>query len=831
MDCVYFLKIDYNEVKKGLNDMKFKKVLIAPALFMLLTMASCGQQDAPVSLPTSAHEKVQFALNGVEKSLKANNFAKNKAPNKGQRRASEPTSATLNTIWNALENKGVEDQPDVGYNDTPLIQFQYLKALYEETGDDFLFNVKYSHTFTGVIYYDFTADEEASGEEYKNDYNFVFSVLINIDDNDLITANVGFDITFTANNDVRHECMYAELELDYDMDNANPNFVFTMRDITDLLEYPNEEERQVTAEYNYINVRDNRINEYRKYCVQAKEGFDHYEDEDFKYKYAALKGFKNSTSYKLSDPFIKDNELKEAVIVGVGLKETLESYKSFYLINGEENGKIATVVNRFNQILGKDFIYHLAESGADEEWESHEEPPSQGNTFLWFMKENNYYDSFGFADDFCLQQLFAEYKVAILRDDYELIDLIEDPMRFNIKVKSRSYPETKWIDVNNPYMMFSELVVESGYIYKDSAFMYLDMDVSLKEDPNIKIPFSVELNVKNEDMARELARTWPKDYLDLHIFIKDVIPQFQGNNVYFGPGFREEYHDGQVVIDGKKGYVNLYNATTSEVKDYADALVNAHGFQAKVDFYSGDVSYYHKRVNDNYILKIYLAYPNGKEETIPAISFEFEENVVPETSIRDYVSSLINDDDVSVPEFTASNEYMVLEDYQDKNKIRIPNVTCEEAMDYVASFGDYGFRVVREEYRTYAIIYLHGKFIMIDCPYEKGFSVYVTPVLFSFVGLNGNWDEKNEDHVFTDFQINNNMEYGPFPFVFKYKYNFQNGEAFKVILNHDWAQGSYGYERYFFGDKPDDNIHPEGEYNNIQIVQGKAYDIAITFAL
>lgn len=808
--------------------MRFKSVPLISALFTCLSLVSCGAGGDTPSLPTSKQEKVQFAFNGVEKSLKNVNTSSRGLARKNLR-SSEPTTNTLTTIWNALEDQGSASQPDIGYNDTPLIQFQYLKALYEESKDSFEFNTKYSHTLTGTIYFDFDSDEEKQGEQYLQNYNFIFSVSLNIDENDFIFADVGFDITFTHLTEVRHEYMYAELQLDYDMQDNDPTFTFIMRDVTDLLEFPNENERLLNTEYNYIDVQKNIIKEWRKFGIASKTGFNNYQSEDFVSKYSVLTGFKNNKNYKITDPFVKNDDLKEAVIIGLGLKDTVSSYKSFYSLPGQENSKIQTVVDKFNRISGKDFVYHLAESGADEEWESHQEEPVTHNQWLALKKGEDYCDSIQYLEDFPIQNIYNDYKVVLLQDDYEVVDVIGDWTKVYVKFKSDCYPETNWIEIKNNNLMFSDVIKESGYKYREDGYMSISMDIVLGSNLNVKVPNPIEISLFNEEVAKELAKSWPSDYLNLHIFEQNAIPPLLGDNIYYDVRFMEKYEEGELKIDGKEGYIALHDCSSSKVEEYADELINVHGFKEKIDFYSQTVSYYYKRINNDYILKLTLA--SSKEDEARSIHFEFVEDVVPETSISEYLTSLMNNEDITLPEFTYSSEYSIYEDYKDGNVIRIPEATTENIREYIRSLSSYGFSILEDDYSIRALQYLDRKMYSVYSENGHLVRVNVTPMVFSFVGLGDNWDQYNEEHVFIDFVINEKAIQDENKLSFVYKYRFNNEESFKVILNHDWAQGSYGYEQLEMGDKPDENLRSQGEYQNIQVVEGKAYNVIITFAL
>jgi hypothetical protein len=106
--------------------------------------------------------------------------------------------------------------------------------------------------------------------------------------------------------------------------------------------------------------------------------------------------------------------------------------------------------------------------------------------------------------------------------------------------------------------------------------------------------------------------------------------------------------------------------------------------------------------------------------------------------------------------------------------------------------------------------------------------------VFSFVGVGGNWDISNTDYVFTD--------YHPFEIEggyrsFKKTMTFSDNETFKIICNHDWAQGEFNFSHIDFFDpsgeneKLNANFEPESEYQNIKVLEGGTYEVTIKFAL
>ena len=83
-----------------------------------------------------------------------------------------------------------------------------------------------------------------------------------------------------------------------------------------MLAYPNEIERKATAEYDYVQVEKSAIKQWRKFGVTSKTQLSDYKNEDFVYKYAVLRGFREGHAYKITNSFAKNDRLKTAVIDG-----------------------------------------------------------------------------------------------------------------------------------------------------------------------------------------------------------------------------------------------------------------------------------------------------------------------------------------------------------------------------------------------------------------------------------------------------------------------------------------------------------------------------------
>jgi hypothetical protein len=111
-----------------------------------------------------------------------------------------------------------------------------------------------------------------------------------------------------------------------------------------------------------------------------------------------------------------------------------------------------------------------------------------------------------------------------------------------------------------------------------------------------------------------------------------------------------------------------------------------------------------------------------------------------------------------------------------------------------------------------------------------------TPIVFSFVGIMNNWDEKNTDYEFetaTTEYIGLNESF----LIFTYDITFKENDSFKVVINHDWAKGEFSYNQLStepeeHGGKIDETpyysyFESEGEYHNIKVLHAGTYRVKL----
>ncbi len=360
--------------------MKSKKILFLTTLLGLSTsIVSCGgstdqggggNMPAPYVPPTTKYEKVKTALSGVEASFQYASYHQLNAPK--VRRSDEQGLADLFALFTSSDIQGTSIE-DLSYDQPPMIQFQYLKKVIETVGESYSFGEKYYDTITGSVYVDMETGYEAEGEENKYNYTFVLALEVDINNNDLITADVSFDITLAKNENRYTSKWYVSMLLDYDMEKQLPNYSLKM--ITDNDEKNLSYRDEHVYEYDYVEMKDSSIKEWRKFCLSASERlernqahptFESYVDE-IEYNVDCFAWYKNGYFYKNNN--LKDEKrlaFGEGLFSGLCLNSTDINPEAFFNKEGTVNSKIKTIYNQFSQIYGKDIIYDLVTREEDE---------------------------------------------------------------------------------------------------------------------------------------------------------------------------------------------------------------------------------------------------------------------------------------------------------------------------------------------------------------------------------------------------------------------------------------------------------------------------------
>ena len=397
---------------KRLKNLVFSLFILVGFIFIL---AACGK----TKLPTNKYEKVKFAFDGVEKSFKKpkvdnsndyNKFLENNIRYLMVR----DTSDTLNTIKSVYvsgDNQG-DIIDEIEYDAPPMIQFQYLKKVLEKTGKDYNFNKKYNDIVTGSIYMDMETGKGKDKEEaYKANYAFDLAIKINIDSNNLITADVSFDISITQNNKTYTTKWYVGFILDYDMNSTSSNYTLTMVNENDEKNIPYL--GGYVYEYDYVEVKEGKIKEWRKFCYETDTllvkdathtSFNDYINDDIEFEADTCKWYYDGALWKVTQRNQnKENTLANAFF-DLGLNDSDINPTTFFNETSTKNAVITTCYSEFSKIAKQDIILSIV--GAGEEHSDHSNSPAGIKAYA--NDTNTIFDHFG-VPDITIRQLFDGY--------------------------------------------------------------------------------------------------------------------------------------------------------------------------------------------------------------------------------------------------------------------------------------------------------------------------------------------------------------------------------------------------------------------------------------
>lgn len=436
---------------------KISTILASTTMLFLgaIALTSCGDD-----LPSSSYEKVQFAFNGVEKSFKSIKLSSNEV-NTNESNSIKSNiglmAAKVNVdAYSVIENL-YEDSDSQGdkideleYDQPPMMQFQYLKAILDDTGSDFEFGTKYYSNIINSIYYDIETGQKKANTEtnYKWDYDFKLALEINIDSNDLINCDVSFDVKLTKGSTEYNMVWYVGMELDYDMNNENPNYKLNM--MTD--------DRGImgncTLENDYVEVRDSKITEWRKFVLESDRkvvkdsshpNFDSYINEGIEYTVGHPKWYKNSNLRKLMNNRGENKKIVANAYFNAGLNVTDINGAAFQNKNGTVNDKIQKFYDEFSRINGSDILYSLL---PDDDTDT-EKDKTRSAGIIVMLDENTAFQTGNYiVKDVTMNELFTDTEawknqtqdtyilpmVYFTNADGEILDRITDltPFRYNI---------------------------------------------------------------------------------------------------------------------------------------------------------------------------------------------------------------------------------------------------------------------------------------------------------------------------------------------------------------------------------------------------------------
>ncbi len=796
--------------------MKKIRVIIFSVIFTVITflLVSCGDE-----LPESKYEKVEFAFNGVEKSFKNIKLTSNEENTKNgisfdsnviglmAAKVNESEYSQIESLYLPSDSQG-DKIDDLEYDEPPMIQFQYLKNALEKIGDNFEFGTKYYYDVQNSIYYDVATGKIINDDNYKWNYVFRLALEINIDDNDLITADVSFDIKLTQNNTVYNMNWYVGMELDYDMNDMTPNYTLNMMTDDKGLK------GTYVLENDYVNVVDNKINEWRKFNIEADRkvekdnnhpNFDSYISEGIEYGVDHCKWYKNNNLRKLMNNKGENKRIVANACFNAGLNSTDINGQAFLNKNGISNDKVGEFYTEISDIFGKDIIYSILPDDDDHKNDNDDGSGNDGGS-------GN--DVSGIAIKLDNNTDFGDGNFIV--KNVKMSELLTDQQAWKKYDKSTFItPKVYAVDSNN---IAGDIFTDINYL--DYYFVINNQENSVDKDEYIvnaykrlNNPDSFTIKVKLGDFSCTFGNSVRIDpdilnsgssTSDMNELVEAGFPAFVGGNITINKNDNNDF--------------TITGSTENERSVYYDTLKSNEFFRSDSQ---GD--YFVKEAGEK-ILTVRCNWDND------ILAF----NTIDENPYEEWNSNKTSEflDGISIPDVTGAKIHIEYRENQDNTKeIRIWNIPFSEVEEYLESIannnpdccfddGENGFklRVPDNTNNTYHEV----KFVPVE---NDGFIIYCRTyeLLKSKITIDGTDYPVNIDYSENEIKYHFDTPYLPINAVITFTpINF---DVTSVLSNStsDIATFSgltitptcYSYYKYeiTYSDYNDD-IYPYSSYNS-----------------
>ena len=823
---------------KGDKFMKrFLLKTILPA-FLLLGAASLSACNSN-KLPSSDYEKVKFAFNGVEKSFASPKVAKKSLSlNKRERLGGSNTESGLSTIFNLYTEADKQNDflDDVEYNQPPMVQFQYLKKVLEKVGSGYEFGTKYFDTVTGEVLLDIETGLESKNADDKFNYTFGLGMDINIGENDLITADVSFDIKIVRGQEEYNTKWYVAIELNYDMQNTSPNYTMTM--VTENNESELPYYQHYTYEYDYVEVKNSGINEWRKFCMDnnnrlvkdsAHPNFDSYAGANDKYKVDACSWYKDGTYYKNKRPReLNGSEAKtvgQALFGDLGLNATEINADAFFAKASTPNSVLKTCYQEFSKIAKKDIIYDLLtreEQGGDQQ--------QQQKAGIKAVNPNspNWSEDCRIPKETTLRQVFggfidAEGTKTVIQLYYTnqnggLLDVITDLNRLTFFFGVKNKPNT---------VMFESLdeTLESAYneLFQNGQISEADISdecaIFFTDNENPQSIYGGMQFYYSGDLPNTYVKPeWPNDLKTLGV------PEYDGEKVQYS-------YNGQ----NERKTLNIANSTFEEGDAYCRKLIQ-NGFEESYDIdVPIDELLFKKAISDEYNLYVVFKYGKNIDNFVLTAWQEAKQSQDPVQPFHVYAIGDFNNwgknDTVEFEASYADEQWtFVLENFHaEANEsfafVKDPNHPEQGFFGYHHLVDDPGDLFCMDNEKGEYAFKAMNSFTATFTADENGrlhvnFSETQNGIRFlTIVGSFNGWSE-------TDGVIEMNKKDGVFS---SGPISFDEGVEFKVMQDHSWAV-NYGYNEIKAVQSADMKARfaSSGEYGNIKLLQPLTFVLTAT---
>ena len=496
--------------------------------------------------PTTPYDKVYVALNGVEKSFDKYKPSENvtnssKKTRAGKRVAQSDSAGALKDIANlylSYDSQG-DKIDELDFSKPPMAQLSVLKRFYESIGKSYSFGSKYTGSISGVVYFDpTTGDKKDENPAYKYDYTFTASFSLDIDSNDLITGDVAFKIDLSQGDVKLQTNWYESITLDYKMDVESPTytlslFVENLENDLSYLDYGN------TYEYDYVDMKSSRVNEWRKFCYEVNKRMvkddnhkvfgDYIAEPDFKCQIGASKWYKNADLRKISHPNTsRTNKFIAALFDKFGLNATDINSESFINKTGAISASFDNLYEQYSKEFNLDAVYVLITGN-----EGHKQQKVKSSMKVMDQDFKEVEGRLILSKDTTIKDLFngepGNYGIWYFDENSEALEQVEDlnTLQFNFSIPYGSLNER--VSFGNAYLdtEISALYESIGAKKYDARLTYALLEIN-DNLAGLNVIFSVTIEQElKEEIDLFFKTIFPYQLTELGF------PAYSGENCLF----------------------------------------------------------------------------------------------------------------------------------------------------------------------------------------------------------------------------------------------------------------------------------------------------------
>lgn len=517
------------------------------------------------------YKKVKRAFDGVESSFRNMSTRSTRSKLRSINEGSSEALDELNSLFTAYgENLG-DSIEELEYDEPPMVQFQCLKSVFNKIGDSFTFGEKYYDTVTGNIYFDLeTGLEKEVDDLYKYDYAFTLGLGITVDEQELITADISFDIDLSKDNNHYKVSWFVKMYLEYNMDNSNPNYTLLMLTDNEQTDLPFR--LGVTYEYDYVKVIDSRVNEWRKFYYEltsklAKDSshpdFASYKD-DITYTAKGISWYKNNSLRKIREiSSDKEEEVAEGLFK-LGLNSTDIKPSSYFSSRGTQSSAIAEMYRDFSNIIGQDIVYDLVTK--EEDSHHHKE---EATAIKIFKKES--YDEFDYKvctnseHEITFADLFdpgVNYSTWVEEDTPEIyfvsqngnkLNKEEDVNKFDFFVEYNSKKEQI-----NPYSYVKSVIPYESLVSGETYELYMVIIYRMGNHLSGDLHFYFAYNDATQDDPEINTIGIQKDETILNNPHMNIVEDISVSDIFTSDKTHKEYIDSTGAVEDINGFKFVY---------------------------------------------------------------------------------------------------------------------------------------------------------------------------------------------------------------------------------------------------------------------------------